>query len=93
MQASTLKKMIKTQPFEPLLIGLSDGRLVRINHPDQAVIAERHLLLGLATVERGKSLDTPKSDSVAKDFMLIDLLHIVSVEPVNGQRKKRRSTG
>ncbi len=88
--------MFKEEPFEPIRLGLTDGRSVLIRHPDQVVLAERHLLVGLAKVERSRPMATPASgETIARDWLIVNLLHIATVEPVNGAngrgRRKRRT--
>ena len=34
MRPTDLKKLLRTEPFSPLRLGLSDGRAVVIRHPD-----------------------------------------------------------
>ena len=93
MRPTELRKLLKTEPFEPIRLGLSDGRAVTIRHPDQAVVAERHLLVGLATIERSGPLATPRSgQAIARDWLIVNLLHIATVEPADGSspRSKRK---
>jgi hypothetical protein len=95
MRSDELRKPLRAEPFEPLRIGLNDGRSVLVRHPDQVVVAERHLLVGLAKLERSRPLATPSHrDTIAKDWLIINLLAITAVEPDrsgNGQgRAKRR---
>lgn len=91
MRPKDLKKLLRAEPFLPICLGLSDGRSVTIRHPDQAVVAERHVLVGLATIERSGPMATPLSaGAVARDWMIVNLLHITSIEPVDGTRRKRR---
>ena len=94
MRPTEFRKLLRTEPFEPLSIGLSDGRCVVVRHPDQVVVADRHLLVGLAKLERSKPLATPRSpDAIAKDWLIINLLQITSVEPAdeaNGRSKAAR---
>ena len=91
MRSSDLKKLLKAEPFAPVRLGLSDGRAVVIRHPDQAVVAQRHLLVGLATIERSGPLATPRSgDAIAPDWLIVNLLHIATVEPIDGARPKPR---
>ncbi len=89
MRAADIKKALKAEPFEPMRIGLSDGRSVLIRHPDQVVVSERYLFVGLATLERSPPLATPESgDAVARDGMWVNLLHVVSVESDDGAARK-----
>lgn len=94
MQPDEIRKLLKVDRSEPLRIGLGDGRSVLVRHPDQVVVAERHLLVGLAKLERSEPLATPRrGDAIAKDWMIIGLLQITAIEPVNGvtgQRRPRR---
>ena len=68
-------------------IGLSGGRSVLIRHPDQVVISRRKVIFGLAQVRgpRGNLSAPDDGDVVAKDWMPVDLIHLVSAEPVNDE--------
>lgn len=91
MRANELRKLLKQQPFEPVCLGLSDGRSVTVRHPDQVVVAEQHLLVGLAKIERSRPMATPSaSDAIAKDWLIVNLLHIASIEPASGPNGKAR---
>jgi hypothetical protein len=89
-----LRKVIKGEPFKPIRIALSDGRRVQVRHPDQVVVAERHLLVGLAKVERSKPMATPRNgDAIAQDWLIVNLVQITTIEPAeerNGKPKVRR---
>ncbi len=92
MRPEEFRKILRTQPFEPVRIGLSDGRSILVRHPDQVVVADRHVLVGLAKLERSKPLATPRSgDAIAKDWMIINLLQITAIEPDNGANGRSRS--
>ena len=96
MRPADIRKLLKAEPFQPIQVGLSDGRSVLIRHPDQAVVSERCVFFGLATIERSGPLATPTSgDAIAPDWILLNLLQITSVEPINGVRRRRpkRKTG
>ncbi len=85
MRGSRIRKLLHSEPFEPLRISLSDGRCLLVRHPDQVVVTERHLLVGLARIESSKPMATPRSaDAVARDWMIINLLHISTIEPQTG---------
>lgn len=91
MRPTDIRNLLRHRPFEPIEIGLSDGRSVLVRHPYQVVVAERHLIVGLAEVKRSRPLATPKSgDAIARDWLLVNFLHIVSAEPANGHRPSRR---
>lgn len=97
MRAEDLRELLKARPFETVQLSLSDGRSVIIRHPEQSLLTERKLFLGLVKVQRSKPLMTPATgDPVTNEWMLVDLLHIIGAEPVNGTnghrpRRRRRS--
>ncbi len=89
-----IRKLLKGEPFAPMRVGLSDGRSVLVRHPDQVVVADRHLLVGLAQIEGSRPLATPRTgDAIARDWMIINLVQITTIEPANDARLKKRSTG
>jgi len=87
MDREELEKLLKKRPFAPLEMGLTDERSVIVRHPDQAVLTRRNVLFGLAHIEgRRKRLQTPAhGERFVADWMIVDLLHIVSAEPANGR--------
>ena len=52
MDGEDLGTLVRKRPFEPLEIGLSDGRSVLVRHPDQVVISRRKVIFGLGQVRR-----------------------------------------
>jgi hypothetical protein len=85
-------ELVRRRPFEPIELCLSDGRAVVVRHPDQIIVSERHVILGLSRIKYGRQrMSTPKDGLAgAKDWMLIDIRHVVSAEPANGQAKVQR---
>ncbi len=82
MRADELRAILKAKPFEPVLIGLSDGRSVLVRHPDLVVVSERKVYIGLAKLKRTAPLATPDNDeTLTRDFIWVSLLHVVSAEP------------
>jgi hypothetical protein len=100
MNARDLRKLLRAEPFEPVRLGLSDGRSVLIRHSHQVVVSDRHVYVGLAKLKRSAPLATPRrADAPPKDWLWINILHVVSVEPANGRGNagrrpatRRRST-
>lgn len=93
MRPSQLRELLKTQPFVRIKIGMADGRSIIVRHPDQVVVAERSLLIGLAKIERSKPMLTPaRSETIAKEWIIIQLIQITAIEPKAGMNGKPRST-
>ncbi|MEE8169855.1 MAG: hypothetical protein V3T70_04840 [Phycisphaerae bacterium] len=96
MQAEALRSLLREHPFEPIELSLSDGRSIAVRHPDQAAVTARKVFVGLADLRRRSQLASPANGAtIAKDWILVDLVHIVSVEPLNGsgERARRRRRG
>ena len=94
MIARDLRKLFKKTPFEPVRMCTSDGRAVLIRHPEQVVVSDRHVYVGLATLESSRRLATPKdSDSIGKDWLWISILHVSAVEPAKGRPGNEKSRG
>lgn len=96
MIAQDLRKVLKKEPFKPVRLCLSDERAVVIRHPDQVVVSDRHVYVGLATLESSSRLSTPKDgETIGKDWLWISIFHVAAVEPVNGYsgHSKRRTGG
>jgi hypothetical protein len=91
MRADQFRKLLRAEPFEPLRIARADDRSVLVRHPDQVVVAERHLLVGLARLERSRPLATPaRADSIAKDWLIINLVQVTAIESANGSNGRPR---
>lgn len=84
--------VLRERPFAPIEVGLTDGRSIVVRHPDQVMLTRRKAVFGLTQVlDDRKRLRTPDNgDRVVKDWLMIDLLHVVSAEPVAGRRVNRR---
>ena len=91
MRSTELRRLLKKEPFAPLRVCLSDARCVLIRHPDQAVVSERVLFVGVTKVEQSRPSMTPaRSETIAKDWLMINLLQISTVEPINGNGRARQ---
>ena len=86
MNDEEFRDLIRTRPFAPVEFTLSDGRSVLVRHPEQVAVSRRKMFVMLARVRsQGAPLTTPSNgETIAKDWMMIDLLHVVSAEPANG---------
>ena len=84
MPPEEVRKRLRNQPFEPFRMHLSDGAAYDVVHPELVMLGHRSLVLGLAS--------TPE-DTLYERTVDVDLLHIVRMEPLRGEarRKKRES--
>ncbi|HRX87543.1 MAG TPA: hypothetical protein P5572_21160 [Phycisphaerae bacterium] len=88
MRASEFQRVLRTQPFEPLRVHLSDGRSVLIRHPDQVVVSERYLYIGLGGRKSGEPATPAKPETITSDFVWVNLMQVTTVEPANGRNGK-----
>jgi len=75
MQMKELQHAYNTQPFEPFVIHIADGRKVRVDHPDFMALSSA----GRSTVVYDKT----------GGFEIIDVLLISSLKVINGKTRTR----
>ncbi len=90
MDRDDLQAVLRERLFSPIQVGLTDGRTILVWHPDQVMLTRRKAVFGLTQVLNGRRrLRTPDNgERVVKDWLMIDLLHVVSAEPVADHRRR-----
>jgi hypothetical protein len=73
--------MLGRRPFQPIRLHISSGETVDIKHPELAFVTRSLVVVGI----------TESDDLVADYAAHYNLLHVVKIEPLNGQRPKRRT--
>jgi hypothetical protein len=76
MTLQTFKEMLARRPFQPVRLTLSSGQSFEIRHPEMALLTRTSLLIGTDISD----------DGVPAEFKVVSLLHVASMEPLNGQR-------
>lgn len=92
MTAEDLIELLEERPFKPLRLHLADGRMREIRHPEMAIVAESHIVIGIPRDDGSK---------VAVRTTFCSIPNIVEVEPFefenppggNGERKPKRGRG
>lgn len=74
MRADELLNLIRTRPFSPLRLHVSDGTTYDIQHPDQIIV-----LRGRVDVGVGSDPDTGAVERVEH----LSLIHLVRVEELS----------
>lgn len=75
MRIDELRETLAKAPFQPFRIHLTDGRSFDIRHREFAGLTRHSIFVG-----------EPSGDDEVPDRMIqCDLLHVVSIEPINGQ--------
>lgn len=67
MNADTIHAMLRSQPFAPFEVHLSNGEVHEVRHPENAVLLKSNLFIGF-----------PEKDT----FALCALSHVSSVQPL-----------
>ena len=75
MRPEDIRQRFRKQPFQPIRLFLSDGAQYDVRHPDIIIVGRTEVVIGLT----GGNGDLPER------FASIDPLHIVRIEPINGQ--------
>jgi hypothetical protein len=73
MAPEDLERKLRSRPFTPFRMFLSDGAMCEVNHPELVLLGRRSLVLGVAADPQATLYDR------AID---IDLLHVVRMENV-----------
>lgn len=81
MRQHEIRDILRTEPFQPFQIRLSNGEKYNIPHPELAALT-RHSLVVVIPQRNGKDADR---------VVQCDLVHIVSTEPVNGRSKSKNA--
>ena len=75
MRPAEIQKQVKTQPFVPMRIHLSDGSHYDIRHPEMVIVS--HTVVSVAIYGKGDA-------SMPEHVILCDPIHITRLEPING---------
>ena len=78
MSPQDLRDSLKTQPFEPFRMVLSDGVSYEIRHPDLVWVGQHACLVGFA-----KDTQSPFFERSVK----VALVHVVRLEPIEHAAK------
>jgi hypothetical protein len=79
MTIDGLKQWHDARPFNPFIMRLTNGRRLRVHHPEF-----------LARSPSGRTITLYSLDESAET---VDLLHVVSISAANGKRKARGGNG
>ena len=80
MRAEELRKILSRRPFEPVRLHISSGQTVDIRHPEMAFVTRSLVVVGV----------TESDEGVADYAIHYNLLHVVKIEPLDGNKKRRR---
>ena len=76
MTPEDLRTALRTQPFVPFRLHLSDGRSFDVPHPEFLLVAESMAVVGVYQASKNNGQLAPQRTE------MLSLLHIVSLEPL-----------
>ncbi len=74
MTTQTFRDLLTERPFKPFRIVMSSGNRYEVRHPEMAWLTRSDLLVA-----------TAEEDGLPTRFKICALLHVATVEPLEGQ--------
>ncbi len=78
MNVFDLRTLLAKRPFKPIRLTISGGKTIDVRHPELCMAGYTSAFIGFPSPE---DADTP----VFARYILVDMDHIVSAEPVDQQ--------
>jgi hypothetical protein len=77
MPPDELLEAVRRRPFQPFRMCLTDGQAYEVYHPENCMPGRRVAIVGL----------TPEPSQVLHErHVLVDLLHVVRLEPIDASK-------
>ena len=81
MRPAQIRDHLKTQPFRPIRVHISDGSSYDIRHPEMAYVTTTQVMIALKM----------STEDLPDKVIFCDPVHITRIEPLNGAKAKRRT--
>jgi hypothetical protein len=82
MKAEELIELLEERPFVPVRLHMSNGRIHEVRHPENAIVGESVVALGV-----------PQPDSEFPRIRLVSIPHINEVEQLTGENGAKKRIG
>ena len=79
MRPAQIRDHLKTRPFRPIRVHISDGSSYDILHPEMAYVTASQVMIALEMSE----------DDLPDRVVFCDPVHITRIEPLDGAKPKR----
>ena len=80
MRTDELRVLLDRRPFEPIRLHITSGQTVDIKHPEMALVTRSLVVVGVTD-----------SDARVADYAIhYNLLHVVKIEPLDGNQPAKR---
>lgn len=77
MRLHELQEALRREPFQPFRLHLTTGQMFDVRHPEFAALTRTSVFVGFSS----------EGDEIPDRMIQCDLLHVVALEPINGQSK------
>lgn len=74
MTVKTFRELLEARPFKPFRLVMSSGESYEVRHPEMAFLTRTSILVGVDL-----------EDNIPAEFRICSLLHVATVEPIEGQ--------
>ncbi len=74
MTVQTFRELLAKRPFQPFRLVMSSGHSYDVRHPETALLTRTDILVGVDVAD----------DGVPAEFKICSLLHVATVESLNG---------
>jgi hypothetical protein len=81
MHYRVLLKALKTEPFQPFDVVMSNGDRYRVDHPENLLISRDSAIIPIYVRN--------SSREIADDYVNASYLHIAALETVNASKSKK----
>jgi hypothetical protein len=83
MTVQTFRELLSQRPFQPFRLVMSSGQMYDVRHPEMAWLTRTSILVGIDQTD----------DGVPAEFKICSLLHVATVEPLNGTAARPSQAG
>jgi hypothetical protein len=84
MTPANIREHLRRQPFCPFRIRMSDGQSFDVRHPGTCMVGTNTLYVGIPH---------PREEELVLSVAHCSLLHIASIEPIDGKRPRATKRG
>ena len=80
MTIQTFRELLAQRPFKPFRLVMSSGQAYEVRHPEMAMLTRTDMVVGTDIAD----------DGVPAEFKICSLLHVATIEPLNGTTTQPR---
>ena len=79
MRSTQVRDHLRTEPFQPIRVHMSDGSSYDIRHPEMAFVTTNQVIIALGVAE----------DDLPDRVVFCDPMHITRIERLDGAKSER----